>query len=58
MLGGMLGPAASGVFPGPALLGWLARRFVIQEASVTGLMRSLQVRQYSDICLFQSSTSQ
>lgn len=43
VLGGILGADFSGVFPGPPLLAWLSRRFAAQEASVAGLMRSLQV---------------
>ena len=43
LLGGMLGSASTGVFPGPAVLAWLRRRFTLQEASIVGLQRSLQV---------------
>ena len=43
LLGGILGSASAGVFPGPALLAWLRRRFTLQEASIVGLQRSLQV---------------
>lgn len=43
LLGGILGIESAGVFPGPALLAWLTRRFIMQEASVVGLLRSLQV---------------
>jgi len=43
LVDGMLGAGFSGVFPGPALLSWLGRRFWQQDASVAGFIRGLQV---------------
>lgn len=43
LLGGVLGPSFSGVFPGPHLLAWLQARFWRQDQSVAGYLRGLQV---------------